>query len=426
MDRNNWAPRLGFAWQASSRLVVRGGYGIFYEQIGAANNDVNQQGFSQRTTLVPSLDNGLTFQATLANPFPSGFIQPAGSSAGLGTFIGRAPGFFTPNLRSGYMQRWSFGGQYELPWRSLIELSYVGNRGTKLGVGRDWDAVPGQWYSTSPVRDDARINFLTQNFPNPFAGMPEFAGTNLQGANIARQQLLKPYPHFSSVSTTDDIGYSWYHSLQARYEKRYQRGVTLGWSYTFAKFMEAVELLNPFDARPTEVVSPQDRPHHFSLTGIYELPWMKQNRWIGGWQMQAIYQYMTGPPVNFGNVIWTGSSLSNLFIPSGQRKPERWFNIDAGFERDSARQLAWNVRAFPLRLSGLRSDGFDQWDISAFKNFRVTEKIRFQLRGEAQNALNKALFAAPNNAPANTLFGQVTATQFAEARRITLAGKLTF
>ena len=98
---------------------------------------------------------------------------------------------------------------------------------------------------------------------------------------------------------------------------------------------------------------------------------------------------------------------------------ERWFNTEA-FERD------WNVRTFPLRLSNVRADGFNQWDMSLIKSFRITERLRFQLRAEAQNAMNHAMFVAPNTAPANSLFGQVNAAQFPEQRRITIAGKLSF
>lgn len=424
-DYNNWAPRFGFAYQLTPKTVLRGGYGIFYESIGAANIDVNQQGFSQRTTLNPSLDNGLTFIASISDPFPSGFLQPAGSAGGLTTFLGRSPGFFMPDRRTGYMQRWSFGGQREFPWRMLADVSYVGNRGTKLGVSRDISVLPERWWSTSPVRDQARIDFLTQNFPNPFRALPEFAGSGLAGANVSRAQLLTDYPHFSTVTFDDDIGYSWYHSLQARVEKRLEKGLTFGFTYTWSKFMEAVELLNAFDRTPTEVISPQDRPHHFSMTFVYEIPFLKRNRWIGGWSVQGIYQYQTGPPIGFGNVIFNGG-LKDLLLTGSARSAERWFNIDAGFERDNTKQLAWNKRTFPLRLSGLRSDGFNQWDLSAFKNFRITERVRFQLRAESQNALNTPMFAAPNTAPANSLFGQVTATQFPEARRITLAGKLSF
>jgi len=277
-DYNNWAPRIGFAWQAAPKTVIRGGYGIFYESIGAANIDVNQQGFSQRTTLNPSLDNGLTFIASISDPFPSGFIQPAGASGGLSTFLGRGPGFFAPDRRTGYMQRWSFGGQREFPWRMLAEVSYVGNRGTKLGVDRNDSVLPEQWWSTSPVRDQARIDYLTQNFPNPFRNLPEFAGSGLAGANISRANLLKDFPHFGSLSFADDIGYSWYHSLQARLEKRLEKGLTFGFTYTWSKFMEATERLNDFDMVPTEVISPQDRPHHFSMTFVYELPFAKRNK----------------------------------------------------------------------------------------------------------------------------------------------------
>lgn len=434
-DRNNFAPRIGFAWTLTPKTVFRGGYGIFFQQIGAAFNDVQQQGYSQRTSLVPSLDNGLSFIASTGNPFPGGFIQPAGASAGLRTFLGRSPSFFLPERATPYMQRWSFNIQRELPMRMLLDVGYVGNRGTKLPMSVDASPLPRQYWSTSPVRDNPTIDFLTRNFANPFRTIPDFAGTSLAGANIQRQQMLTPYPHFFTIGFGNDIGFSWYHSLQMRLEKRFQYGMTYGFTYTWSKFMEAVELLNVFDTYPTKVISPQDRPHHFSFTGIYELPFGKgrmmlanANRWVdgvfGGWSIQGIYQYQTGAPINWGNVLHIGD-IKDIPLSSSERSVERWINT-ADFNKVPAQQLLWNVRTFPLRLNGVRQYGFNQWDMSVFKNFPITERIRFQLRAEAQNALNHAMFNAPNVAPTNTLFGQVTATQFPEARRITIAGKLSF
>lgn len=434
-DKNNFAPRIGFAWNFRPRTVLRGGYGIFYQQLGASFNDVQQQGYSQRTSLVASLDNGQSFEASTGNPFPEGFIQPAGASGGLATFVGRSPAFFNPNMRTGYMQRWSFNLQQELPWRMLLDAGYVGNRGTKLPMALDGSALPGQYWSTSPLRDDPTINFLTQNFPNPFRAIPEFAGTSLAGVNIQRQQLLTPHPHFFEVGFSDSIGFSWYHSLQMRLEKRFQSGMTFGMTYTWSKFMEAIERLNTFDTFPTRVISPQDRPHHLSFTGIYELPFGRRRTFlanankvvdgfIGGWSMQGIYQYQTGAPINWGNVLHIGD-IKDIPLSSSERSVERWINT-ADFNKVPAEQLLWNVRTFPLRLNGVRQYGFNQWDLSVFKNFAITERIRFQLRAEAQNALNHAMFNPPNVAPTNTLFGQVTATQFPEARRITIAGKLSF
>lgn len=435
-DRNNFAPRLGFAWQMMPKTVWRGGYGIFYESLGASREDVNQAGFSQRTTLVPSQDNGLTFSATLRNPFPAGYLQPAGASAGLLTYVGRSPAFFDPQRRTGYMQRWSLGVQQELAWRVLLEATYVGNRGSLMGVSVDRSPTPRQYLSASLSRDQKTIDYLSFNTPNPFYGIAAFAGAGLSGRNTTRAQLLTAFPHFTGVPTTDDTGYSWYHSLQVRLERRLAQGFTLGGTYTWSKFMEAVDMLNPTDARPTEVISPQDRPHHFSMTGIWELPVGKGKRWLsrtngwvdgvlGGWQIQGIFQLQSGPPIGFGNIIFTGD-LHALPLSGSSRSVERWFNIDAGFERDAAKQLGQNLRTFPLRLSGLRSDGFQQVDFSVFKNFKLTERGRLQIRAEGQNALNTPMFGAPNTTVTATTFGQVTATQFPEQRRITLAAKLTF
>ena len=118
--------------------------------------------------------------------------------------------------------------------------------------------------------------YLTALLPNPFSGlMPANAIGDLRGTNIARLRLLRPFPQFDAVNTTTNEGYSWYHSLQASMNKRFSKGYTLGMSYTFSKFMEAIEFLNGDDPRPVEVISGADRPHRFSASGIYELPFGK-------------------------------------------------------------------------------------------------------------------------------------------------------
>ena len=436
IDRNNFSPRIGLAWSVSPRFVVRAGYGIFFEGVGADRVDVFQQGFTERTNLVPSFDNGQTFRATLANPFPDGLLEPRGAAGGLTTFLGRAVGFATPERRAGYMQRWSLNVQREFPHRVLIEAGYMGNRGTGLGVAEQYDAVPAQYLSTLNVRDEARIGVLTANVPNPFARLPEFAGSNFTGNNVQRQQLLMPYPHFNGVTSTEGTGFSWYHSMHLRAEKRFSRGYTLQLAYTWSKLMEAIEKLNATDLHPHHVISPQDRPHHLVISGIYELPFGKGKRLLntaprwadfiaGGWSLQGIYQGQSGPPVGFGNIFFHGD-VHDIVLPRSERTVERWFNTDAGFERDSRRQPAQNLRTFPLRFTGLRADGYNNWDLSVFKNFRIRERLTFQLRGEAQDAFNHAMFAAPNNAPANTLFGSVNGTAGAEQRRISVVGKLTW
>ncbi len=435
-DRNNFSPRLGLAWLVHPRTVLRAGYGIYFESLGTDRNDVFQQGFSARTGLVPSLDNGVTFRATTSNPFPDGILEPAGAAAGLETFLGRSPSFFWPGRSTGYMQRWSFNVQQEFPHRILLEAGYMGNRGTALGLDRNFDALPGRYLSTSPVRDQATIDYLSQQVPSPFADLPQFAGSNLAGRNVSRSQLLAPFPHFTGVSTTLGEGFAWYHSLQVRAEKRFSRGYTLQAGYTWSKAMEAVQLLNASDLHPHHAVSSLDRPQHLGVSGIYELPvgrgrpflsglpgWLEQ--FADGWSVQAIYQAQSGPPIGFGNILFYGA-LDQIVLPRSERRVEQWFNTAAGFERDSRKQLGSNIRRFPLRLTGLRADGYNTWDLSAYKEFRIREWLRFQVRAEAQDALNHAMFSAPNTDPTNTLFGQVNSSVWGEQRRIALGGKLSW
>ncbi|MCL5744308.1 MAG: TonB-dependent receptor, partial [Acidobacteria bacterium] len=434
-DPNNFAPRVGIAYQIRPRTVLRAGYGIFFDSIGADQDDVAQQGYSQRTNLTPSLDNGLSFHATLNNPFPDGLLAPAGASAGLATFLGRSPSFFWPTRKAGYVQRWSFNIQHELPGRALVEIGYVGNRGTGLGVAQDLNAVPAQYLSTSPVRDQGTIDFLTQAVTNPFYGLPQFDGSGMQGRTVALSQLLKPYPEFAAINSTLSGGSSWYHSLQIRAEKRMAYGFTIQGSYTWSKFMEAIAKLNDTDTRPEHVVSPQDRPHHLIMSGIYELPFGRGkhflsqggliNHILGGWSVQGIYQAQSGPPIGFGNIVFYGN-IQDIVKPRSERTVEQWFNTGAGFETDPRKALGQNLRTFPSKFTGLRADGFNNFDFSVFKTFPIHERLKFQLRAEAQDAFNHAMFAAPNTAPANTLFGSVNAIVGTEQRRISIVGKLNW
>lgn len=428
-DWNNFAPRFGLAWAVRPRTVVRAGYGIYFTSLGADRVDVFQAGFDRRTTVLPSQDNGQHFRATLANPLPDGLLEPAGASAGLAGFVGRAPGFFQPNRRAAYMQRWSFSLQRQFRGRVLVEASYVGNRGTGLGVGDNFDAVPAEYLSRSPVRDQPAIDFLTRNVSNPFYGLPEFSGSGIEGRTVQVQQLLRPMPQFNGVSTTQSRGLSWYHGMYVRVERRFSGGYTIQGSYTFHKFMEGVDKLNATDPLPQHVVSPQDRPHRVIISGIWELPFARRsrgllNRVAGGWQVQGIYQGQSGPPIGFGNIIYYGGDLHSIVLPKSERRVERWFNTDAGFERASGKGLANNIRTFPSRLTGLRADGYNNWDLSMFKTFRFKERLRAQLRVEAQDAMNHAMFSPPNTAPANTLFGQVNGVVAPEQRRINIALKV--
>ena len=122
-------PRAGFSWQPEPKTAVRGGYGLFYDVLGPNRINANQTGYSRTTALTPSLDNGQTFVATLANPFPNGLLEPVGS--GLGPDDQRRPrrvSFpYVGEVQTPRTHRWSIGAQRELPWMFLVEGTYVGS-----------------------------------------------------------------------------------------------------------------------------------------------------------------------------------------------------------------------------------------------------------------------------------------------------------
>lgn len=429
-DRNNFSPRIGVAYNLSPKTVLRGGYGVYFVPLGSDRQQVNQSGFSIVNSLVPSNDNGLTFVASLANPFPSGILAPAGASGGLRTDVGRAIGYFQESPRNGYMQRFSFGFQREVLKGLVADLSFVGNRGKGLEVSRQVNALPNSYLSTSPVRDNARINQLTALVRNPFAGLAP--GTNLNTANVAVQQLLRPFPHYTGITVNQQLGASWYNSLQARLEKRFSGGLQFQLDYTWSKNIEAVNYLNAGDAELERVISDIDRPHRISLSAVYELPFGKGKRWLsagnrvarglaGDWQLQAVWQRNSGQALGFGNAILIAPITS---VPVSDGTYSRWFNT-AAFDRIPANQLDQNLRTLSTRFTGVRAPYQETWDLSAIRNFRLNERFRVQLRGEFLNALNHTNLANPNTAPTNSLFGQITANN-GFPRQIHLGLKLQF
>jgi len=264
---NMWMPRVGFAYLLTPNSTVRGGYGIFYDTLGVYGFKPIQAGFSSSTPIQASLDSGLTYIATNANPFPSGLQQPLGPAGGLTTNLNQTISFFNPDLKHPSSQKWSLGVQQVLPLQFLVEASYVGNRGTRLGITRNFNNTPAQYLSTKPYRDQATIDFLSQSFPSPLRG------TNpIYGANISRGTLLQPYPHFGQISDVDPVGYSWYHSLQVSAERRFAQGFTYQLGYTFSKLMEAVSFLNSTDPVPYRSISAMDYPHRLTMSGVWEIP----------------------------------------------------------------------------------------------------------------------------------------------------------
>jgi hypothetical protein len=436
--KSNFMPRVGLAYTLDSKTVIRGGYGMFYGFLGQRRGDIIRSGFSQSTPLNVSLDNGLTFIETLSNPFQGGILMPVGAANGIATSLGATVTYFDPNPRSPRMQRWQIGIQRDLGRKWVAEARYVGNYGSQIQTSRNLNALANEHLSTSPTRDQARIDFLGAAVPNPFIGlMPLTAGATWRATSIPRERLLRPYPQFDAVNSTTNEGKSWYNGIQLQIDRRFSNGFTVGANYTYSNFEEAIEFLNAGDAAPTRVVSAEDVPHKLSISGIVELPVGRGRRFgkdmhpvadilLGGWQISAIYAYQTGVPLGWGNIIFTGD-LDNIALSKSERSLTRWFNTDAGFNKVTAQQLASNVRTFPLRLDSVRTHEINNVDMSLIKNVTIRAGKVLQFRAEALNAFNHVLLPSPSTNPTAAAFGTISAsTQNNYPRRVQAMVKFLF
>lgn len=414
-DKTNWAPRFGFAWQLRPRTTVRGGYGIFYQPI--ITDSILQPGFSEVTPMVISNDFGQTYPGTLTNPYAGGFRLPRGSADGLLTFAGRAVEFIDTGRVHALAQRWSFSMQQQIRGQVVVEAGYTGNHSSHMDVDRNINFLPASLLSTTGTRNQAVIDNLTAAVPNPLAG--RLPGTTLNGATIARQQLLLPFPQFTTVAQRrQSLGSSDFHALGLKTEKRFSHGLSFLATYTFSKLIEQRSFLNDFDTQLERRLAAEDRPHRFVVSSIWALPFLRTSR-FGGWQLQGIYTAQSGQLLNWGNVLHYGGDVA-----VDHSDVDRWFDTSS-FERTPARQLAFNVRTFPSRVNGVRQDGINNFDLSLLKNTKIAERVTFQIRAEFFNALNHPAFGGANTDPTNSNFGRVT-SQANLPRQIQFGGRILF
>jgi len=427
-EKNNFLPRFGFAYQWNEKTVLRGGYGIFYDTIGVNRSPVIQSGFTSTTPIQASLDNGLSFIATTANPFPNGLQPPAGATAGLSTYLGQSIAVYPTRRTQPYSQRWTMSVQRTVK-DVLVEAAYVGNKAIRLPVDRNLNALPNQYLSTSFFRDQNTINALSAQVANPFYGL-----NPIYPQKIAVSDLLRPFPQFGDITQTEPIGYSWYHALQVRAERRMSHGVTANLGYTWSKTMEGTSFLNAGDPMPYRSISAYDRPHRLSFGVIAELPFGKGrllashapkvvDAVIGGWQLNSIFTYQSGAPLSFGDAIFIGD-IKDIPLSSSERSVNHWFNT-SGFVTASAQQRASSIRLFPKYLSGVRGDGQTVWNASIFKRFPVSERVKLEFRGECYDVMNHPNFSDPNTTPTSSAFGTVTG-QAGLSREFQAAVKVTF
>ncbi|MFZ0589861.1 MAG: TonB-dependent receptor [Bryobacteraceae bacterium] len=428
-DKNDLAPRVGLSYQPFSKLVLRGGFGIFYQhdvRIGSESMLGENPPFFLDQSLTQSFPS-TTPAFILSNGFPSSQFGPA--LVNLSQIQIRAQ---DPNQRTPYVEQASFGPQFQISQSTVLDIDYVGNFGRKENRLRNANQAIIEGYTASGAPEIF--------FPYPNLNTTQ---TSISGSHA-----------FLELATND--GNTNYNGLLVSMRKRFSQGLSYGLSYTFSKnFSDYVDNLTgtpepayAYNYSLERSYSPFDTTHRFVGNALYNLPIGKggmilnndnvASRLIGGWQVNAIVTLETGTPfeVTAPDESQTGpdhdsraNCIGNAFAGASTNPSQ----IVGG----SAPGFFINPAAFAIPAAGyfgtcaprmFHGPGLENADLSLFKHFPVTERFSFELRGEFFNALNHPNFTNPSSSYSPSSlgsFGKVFAT-VNDPREIQLALKLYF
>jgi hypothetical protein len=424
----DFGPRIGLAYRIGESWVVRSGYGmIWFEQSGITTPFTIPQfpfvqtlGLQSQDNIHPAfvLANGPTIQVTAPNP---------NSGLGQGVFgVDR-------NNGSGYSQQWNFTMQKTIGKDLNFEVGYLGSKNTRLGI-------PDFNINQLPAQDLSLGAALLNRVPNPYFGQIP-ATSSLGGPAITAQQLLRPFPRFTTVALfRDNVANSQYHAVEAKLEKRFSHGLTFTAAYTFSKLIDDASSVfsqtiftgpvltsagaaDAYNRHLEKDISSGDIPRVFSAGWVYQIPRFWK---MSGWEIGGLVRIQAGDTVpvtqatnlnsNLGFAVQRPNRVSdpNNFAA---RSASQWFNKLAFAQ--APQFTIGNSSRDPVRGPGLQDA-----DLMLGKTFRITERINLEFRAEAFNISNTPPLNDPNGSYGAAAFGTITTA--GNPRDLEFAAKIHF
>jgi hypothetical protein len=407
-DRNNFAPRVGIAYQIAPSTVLRSGFGIFYNTFGSNYVQAQQSARGNWPFAFPQTLAGLNTgvpNVLMPDPFPGPAI---GSTVPLG--CQQCLNIIESSSRTSYVEEWSFSIQQQMSRSWLLEAAYFGSHGVKL---------------TGQIVDNTAVI--------PGAGP------------IAARQVRPQFPPYINNGYNEFP--SWYDGVSFKLEKRLSHGLSFLVSYTFSKTIDISDNLsnaslggNPtsnatrFNIPQNKGLAGFDIPQNFVTSVVYALPGKSQNRAVNavlaGWNASGIFSHYSGLPfmtfltsdvANIGTVSGRVTQYPNIVGDPNDisnRSPLQWFNT-AAFAQPAQYTFGNSGRNI------LRTDTLNNIDFSVYKRWPFRETRHVELRGELFNLMNHPSFGYPGVSLGTAQFGKISTTRNS-GRQIQLAFKVHF
>jgi hypothetical protein len=381
-DKKDFGPRLGFAWtptRFNQRIVVRGGYGIYYGRtpsilVGTAhsNNGLQVTTLTYRGTSIPVTYPNTVCGAPVANPS----CPPPAPGPGVPTPPPPTIFVFNPNYVEPYTQQFSLGVEYQLAKDTALTVSYLGVRGVRLQRTRDIN-LAGEVSATIGISGTTTV--LTYlRYPSPTTGTPATCPAGL--FVIPSSGTCRPNGNFQRIEEVESNANSTYHGLIIQLNKRFGHNYQVLGSYTYGKVIDdapdatsvvpfsggddAKMVSDPGNVRADRAAGINDQRHRFVLSGVWTLNYAQQfsgaaRQILGGWELSGILTAQSGQPYS----AMVNSDLNN----------------DSNRSTDRTPGIGRNTFYLPRNVS---------LDPRVTKNVQLTERVRLQLIGEAFNIFN--------------------------------------
>ena len=440
--------------------------------VNAISYGPNQTGYSRGTNPTVTNDQGVTWLvgdpknlvSPLTDPFPARasqggtrFDAPLRDALGNMALVGTGNVWTYPADKHPRQQRWRIGIERQIGTTNVVTASYEGTYATDLNVNVSQSLIPSIYYSRATVRDATPDSNLGANVTNPFyinnfaslattvpAIYQDMATKSFYtSSTIQKANLIRAYPS-GNITIPYPVGRARSQEFDLSFNRRFSKGLTANFTYTAMIAKAATSFFQAWS--PSDPVSPQvpfwqrggALPYRIAATWVYDLPFGKGRQWVqgtipslivGGWTLSGTYEAAPGGLLGFGNYFYYGdpnkikidnptfdryfntagcvstaaaAGTGDIVVPANQPCTQGW-------EKRSGNQPAtYQARTFPVNIDGLRGPGYQQWNASVSRDFKIREQFKFRVRLDTLNVFNHSFVGSPSTTPTSSQFGQIT------------------